>query len=164
MHAWGLFLYIYAESHDDLTARLRQFINDKKFELRNFSTLGLENVLVVPRHKKNQVQSIITTILQLQHGLACCIQALYTYLHASCTLLCQMQQKQNGLFDGFRRVVCSEDIFEVVKSVHEKSSCHSGVQKTFEFVSIQLRIFYQAIAMWPWASQLQLASFRLCFN
>ena len=163
MHAWGLFLYIYAESHDDLTARLRQFINDKKFELRNFSTLGLENVLVVPRHKKNQVQSIITSYT-IAIAWTCMLYIGIIYLHASCTLLCQMQQKQNGLFDGFRRVVCSEDIFEVVKSVHEKSSCHSGVQKTFEFVSIQLRIFYQAIAMWPWVSQLQLRSFRLCFN
>ena len=51
-----------------------------------------------------------------------------------------MQQEQNGLFDGFRRVICREDIFEIVKSVHEKSSCHSGVQKTFEFVSNYIAI------------------------
>ena len=52
----GFFSY-YIESHDDMTARLRQFIKDKQFELRNFSTYGLENVLVVPRRKNNQVQS-----------------------------------------------------------------------------------------------------------
>ena len=52
-----------------------------------------------------------------------------------------MQQEQSGLFDGFRRVICSEDIFEVVKPVHEKSSCHSGVQKTFEFVSYYSYIY-----------------------
>ena len=52
----GFFSY-YTESHDDMTARLRQFVKDKQFELRNFSTYGLENVLVVPRRKNNQVQS-----------------------------------------------------------------------------------------------------------
>lgn len=52
------FSYIHAESHDDVTARLRQFVKDKKFELRNYSKYGLENVLVVPRHKNNQVQSV----------------------------------------------------------------------------------------------------------
>ena len=30
-----------------MTARLRQFVKDKKFELRDFSKYGLENVLVV---------------------------------------------------------------------------------------------------------------------
>ena len=50
-----LFLYAYAESHNDIPIRLRQFVKEKKFELRNFSEYGLENVLVVPRHKNNQV-------------------------------------------------------------------------------------------------------------
>ena len=50
-------LFSYAESHDDMTATLRQFVKDKKFELRDFSKYGLENVLVVPRNKVNQVQS-----------------------------------------------------------------------------------------------------------
>ena len=50
------------ESHDDMTARLRQFVKDKKFELRNFSTYRLENVLVVPRCKNDQVQSIDTCV------------------------------------------------------------------------------------------------------
>ena len=33
------------ESHEHITARLRQYVKQKKFELRNFGTYGLENKL-----------------------------------------------------------------------------------------------------------------------
>ena len=42
----------------------------------------------------------------------------------------------NSLFGGFRRVVHCDEMFDVIQSVHEKGSGHSGVQKTFEMVSI----------------------------
>ena len=54
-------------AHDDMTARLRQFVKDKKFELKNFSTYGLENVLAVPRCKNDQVQSISSLLFQLAY-------------------------------------------------------------------------------------------------
>ena len=57
---------VHAESDDDITPRLRQFVREKQFDLRNFSTYGLENVLVVPRRKNNQVQPIHKIVL-LQH-------------------------------------------------------------------------------------------------
>ena len=38
------------------------------------------------------------------------------------------------MFDGHRKVVNCEDIFDVIKSVHEKSTGHSGVRKTYEIV------------------------------
>ena len=56
---------IHAESDDDITTRLRQFVREKQFELQNFSTYGLENVLVVPRRKNNQVQSIHKIVLAI---------------------------------------------------------------------------------------------------
>lgn len=31
-----------------------------------------------------------------------------------------------------------DEMFEVIQSVHEKGSGHSGVQKTFEMVSVSL--------------------------
>ena len=65
-YAWISSFLIHAESDDDITTRLRQFSRDKQFELRNFSTYGLENVLVVPRRKNNQVQTIRKIVL-LEH-------------------------------------------------------------------------------------------------
>ena len=41
----------------------------------------------------------------------------------------------NSIFDGFRKVVVMDEIFDVIKSVHENSAAHSGVQKTYEIVS-----------------------------
>ena len=48
-----------------------------------------------------------------------------------------------SIFDGFRKVVAMDEIFDVIKSVHEKSAAHSGVQKTYEIVSdAHARIIY----------------------
>ena len=67
-----------------MTARLRQFVKDKKFELRNFSTYGLENVLVVPRCKNDQVQSIASLLFQLVYYFGF-VLAIYTcIMYASC--------------------------------------------------------------------------------
>jgi len=41
----------------------------------------------------------------------------------------------NSIFDGFHKVVAMDEIFDVIKSVHENSAAHSGVQKTYEIVS-----------------------------
>ena len=46
-----------------------------------------------------------------------------------------LQVGSTSLFDGFRRVIPMDEIFEVIQSVHQKSTAHSGVQKTFEIVS-----------------------------
>lgn len=45
-----------------------------------------------------------------------------------------MQVDSNSLFEGYKRVISCDEMFEVIKSVHEKSTAHSGVKKTFEFV------------------------------
>ena len=67
-----------------MTARLRQFVKDKKFELRNFSTYGLENVLVVPRCKNDQVQSIASLLFQLVYYFGF-VLAIYTcIMYTSC--------------------------------------------------------------------------------
>ena len=48
-----------------------------------------------------------------------------------------------SIFDGFHKVVAMDEIFDVIKSVHEKSAAHSGVQKTYEIVSdAHARIIY----------------------
>ena len=41
------------------------------------------------------------------------------------------------MFDGHRKVVICE-IFDVIKSIHEKSTGHSGVRKTYEIVSLHV--------------------------
>ena len=43
--------------------------------------------------------------------------------------------ESTSLFDGFWRVIPVDEMFDVIKSVHQKSTAHSGVQKTFEIVS-----------------------------
>ncbi|XP_065903846.1 KRAB-A domain-containing protein 2-like [Dysidea avara] len=41
----------------------------------------------------------------------------------------------NSLFEGYRRVVTTDDIFDIIQSVHEKGTAHSGVRKTYSVIS-----------------------------
>jgi len=45
-----------------------------------------------------------------------------------------IQVDSNSIFGGYRKVISCDGIYEVIKSVHEKSAAHSGMKKTFEFV------------------------------
>ena len=46
-----------------------------------------------------------------------------------------MQVDSNSLFGSFRKVIVVDDIFDVIKAAHEKSTAHSGLKKTFDYVS-----------------------------
>ncbi|XP_065895709.1 uncharacterized protein [Dysidea avara] len=42
----------------------------------------------------------------------------------------------NSLFEGYRRVVTTDDIFDIIQSVHEKGTAHSGVRKTYSVIDL----------------------------
>ena len=46
------------------------------------------------------------------------------------------QVPANSLFNGYRRIVMVDDIFDVIRSVHEKGTAHSGVRKTYSVVCV----------------------------
>jgi len=57
----------------------------------------------------------------------------------------------DSLFDGHRKVVHCDEIFDVIKSIHEKSTGYSGICKTYEIASNHLYVaMYYAmhIAVW----------------
>lgn len=47
-----------------------------------------------------------------------------------------MQVDCNSLFGEYRKVIACDEIFEVIKCAHEKSTAHSGLKKTFDYVSV----------------------------
>lgn len=46
----------------------------------------------------------------------------------------------NSLFGEYRKVITCDEIFEVIKSAHEKSTAHSGLKKTFDYVSDHIKL------------------------
>ena len=65
-----------------------------------------------------------------------------------------MQVDSNSLFGDYRKVISCDEIFEVVKSAHEKSTAHSGLKKTFEYVSECLKHLTSYLACYlPFAMQ-----------
>ena len=40
---------------DNITPRFRQYIKEKQFQLKDFGSYGLQNVLVVPAHQNKAV-------------------------------------------------------------------------------------------------------------
>ena len=52
------------EADDNITPRFRQYIKEKQFQLKDFGSYGLQNVLVVPAHQNKAVsKSPYITIL-----------------------------------------------------------------------------------------------------
>ncbi|XP_065893763.1 KRAB-A domain-containing protein 2-like [Dysidea avara] len=90
--------YLLQEADDIASARFRQYVKEKRFQLKDYGSYGLTQLLVTPVSKPEKANI-------------------------------------NSLFGGFRRVVHCDEMFDVIQSVHEKGSGHSGVQKTFEMVS-----------------------------
>ena len=43
------------EADDNITSRFRQYIKEKQFQLKDFGSFGLQNVLVVPVHQNEVV-------------------------------------------------------------------------------------------------------------
>ena len=44
-----------SEADDNIAPRFRQYIKEKRFQLKDFGSYGLQNVLVVPAHQNKAV-------------------------------------------------------------------------------------------------------------
>ena len=61
--------YIFCtEADDNINPRFRQYIKEKQFQLKDFGSYGLQNVLVVPAHQNKVVSksSCMQTDLDIQ--------------------------------------------------------------------------------------------------
>ena len=58
-------LHFCAEADDTITPRFRQYIKEKRFQLKDFGSYGLQNVLVVPAHQNKVVR------LRISCGIVC---------------------------------------------------------------------------------------------
>ena len=47
--------YFCTEADDNITPRFQQCIKEKQFQLKEFGSYGLQNVLVVPAHQNKMV-------------------------------------------------------------------------------------------------------------
>ena len=60
----------------------------------------------------------------------------YVYMssHLSLYVIMHTQVTDTSIFGEQKKVVVTDEIFDVIKNIHEKSAAHSGARKTYNLV------------------------------